>query len=102
MSEANSIPAERIERRILLLRGQKVMLDFELAELYGVEARSLNQAAKRNLERFPEDFMFQLSEEEAQLVMRSRIVSAAPPNSSQTVMSSDVTTSKSTEVPLSS
>ena len=58
MSETSLIPAERIERRILLLRGQKVLLDFHLAELYEVETRSLNQAVKRNIERFPEDFMF--------------------------------------------
>ena len=70
MSKSTLIPAERIERRILFLRGQKVMLDFELAELYGVEARTLNQAVKRNSERFPDDFMFQLSAEETQLVMR--------------------------------
>ena len=68
------IPAARIERRILLLRGQKVMLDRDLAELYGVETKALNQAVKRNLERFPEDFMFQLSKEEAALVLRSQIV----------------------------
>lgn len=96
---ANLIPAERIERRILLLRGQKVMLDFELAELYGVEARTLNQTVKRNGDRFPEDFMFQLTEEETQLVMRSRIVTASPSDSSQTVMSSSVSPSKSTEPP---
>jgi hypothetical protein len=80
---SNLIPAERIERRILLLRGQKVMLDFELAELYGVETRTLNQAVKRNLERFPEDFMFQLTEEEMKLILRSQIVtssSGTPPN----------------------
>ena len=59
-----SVPVEAIEKRILLLRGQKVMLDEDLAELYGVETRILNQAVKRNLLRFPEDFMFQLSEEE--------------------------------------
>ena len=74
MSEANLIPAERIERRILLLRGQKVMLDFQLAELYGVPTKALNQAVKRNFERFPEDFMFELSEEESKLVSRSQIV----------------------------
>jgi hypothetical protein len=88
MSEANLIPAERIERRILLLHGQKVMLDFQLAELYEVEARSLNQAVKRNLERFPEDFMFQLSESETEQIMRPTISAASPPNSSQVVMSS--------------
>ena len=57
--------AIQAERRILLLRGHKVMLDFDLAELYGVETKTLNQAVKRNRERFPEDFMFQLSKEEA-------------------------------------
>lgn len=58
------IPSERIERRIFLLRGQKVMLSTDLAELYEVEPRSLVQAAKRNMERFPEDFMFQLNLQE--------------------------------------
>ncbi|MFZ2301121.1 MAG: ORF6N domain-containing protein [Gallionella sp.] len=51
----------QIESQIFLIRGQKVMLDADLAELYGVETRVLNQAVKRNLERFPEDFMFQLT-----------------------------------------
>ena len=54
-----------IEERILLVRGQKVMLDRDLAELYGVETKILNQAVKRNAVRFPTDFMFQLSQEEA-------------------------------------
>jgi len=58
------VPVERIERSILLIRGQKVLLDRDLAELYGVETRVLVQAVKRNQERFPEDFMFQLSAEE--------------------------------------
>ena len=52
---------ERVERRILLVRGHKVMLDSDLAELYGVETKVLNQAVRRNMERFPEEFMFQLS-----------------------------------------
>jgi ORF6N domain len=59
-----SIPSERIERRILLIRGQKVMLSTDLAELYGVAPRVLVQAVKRNHERFPGDFMFQLTKEE--------------------------------------
>ena len=58
------IPAERIEKAILLLRGEKVMLDADLAGLYGVETKILVQAVKRNADRFPEDFMFQLSHEE--------------------------------------
>jgi hypothetical protein len=55
------IPVERIARSIFYLRGQKVMLDFDLASLYGVAAKVLNQAVKRNRERFPDDFMFQLT-----------------------------------------
>ena len=58
------VPAERIERSILLLRGHKVMLSTELAGLYQVEPRILNQAVKRNLNRFPDDFMFQLTDDE--------------------------------------
>jgi hypothetical protein len=58
------IPVERIERSILLIRGHKVMLSTDLAELYGVEPRILVQAVKRNINRFPGDFMFQLSKEE--------------------------------------
>jgi hypothetical protein len=56
--------AERIQQAILLLRGHKVMLDVDLAALYGVETKTLNKAVKRNLGRFPDDFMFELSEEE--------------------------------------
>ena len=58
------IPAERIENAIFLIRRQKVMLDTDLAALYRVETFNLNKAVKRNLERFPEDFMFQLTNEE--------------------------------------
>jgi hypothetical protein len=55
---------EQIESRILVIRGQKVMLDADLAELYGVETKRLNEQVSRNSERFPEDFMFQLTDEE--------------------------------------
>ena len=58
------VPGNRIEKRIFLLRGEKVMLSPDLAELYGVEPRALIQAVKRNIERFPDDFMFQLSQAE--------------------------------------
>jgi hypothetical protein len=58
------IPVERIEKAILLIRGEKVILDRTLAELYGVTTGNLNKAVKRNLERFPQDFMFQLRQEE--------------------------------------
>jgi len=58
------IPRELIEKKIYVIRGQKVMLDRDLAELYGVETRILNQAVKRNKDRFPEDFMFLLTKQE--------------------------------------
>ncbi len=73
VSKQSLIPVDRIEKIILLLRRQKVMLDADLAGLYGVETRVLVQAVKRNLERFPEDFMFQLNKEEADF-SRSQIV----------------------------
>jgi hypothetical protein len=57
-------PAERLEKAIFLIRGEKVMLDRDLAELYGVETRTLNQSVRRNLERFPPDFMFELTRDE--------------------------------------
>lgn len=60
------VPVELIERKIYLIRGQKVMLDSDLAELYQVLTKNLNKAVKRNLDRFPEDFMFQLTPEEAE------------------------------------
>ncbi|MBS4028720.1 MAG: ORF6N domain-containing protein [Ignavibacteriales bacterium] len=63
------IPIESIARKILVLRGQKVLLDKDLAELYEVETRALNKAVHRNIDRFPEDFMFQLSKEEFQNLM---------------------------------
>ena len=64
MDEKKIIPDKKIEQRILMIRGQKVMLSTELAELYGVEPKVLLEAVKRNRERFPEDFMFQLTNQE--------------------------------------
>ena len=61
-----SVPVELIERRIYLVRGHKVMLDADLAELYQIETFNLNKAVRRNLDRFPSDFMFQLTAEEAE------------------------------------
>ena len=63
----------QVEKIIYTIRGHRVMLDSDLAELYGVETRTLNQAVKRNIERFPEDFMFQLMNDEADS-LRSQIV----------------------------
>ena len=58
------VPMEIIEGKIFLIRSQKVMLDRDLAKLYGVETHALNQAVRRNIDRFPEDFMFRLTREE--------------------------------------
>jgi len=71
--KSSLIPAERIEGAILLIRAQKAMLDEDLADLYRVENRSLIQAVKRNIERFPPDFMFQLTKSEWR-ALRSQIV----------------------------
>ena len=67
------VPIQMIERRIYLIRGEKVMIDFDLAELYGVETKVLNQAVKRHRDRFPSDLMFQLNKKEADS-LRSQIV----------------------------
>jgi hypothetical protein len=73
---AKPVPAERIERRIVVLRDERVMLDAELAALYGVPTKVLNQAVKRNLVRFPPDFMFQLTRAEHD-ALRSQSVTLA-------------------------
>ena len=72
------IPVERIERAILFLRGHKVMLDSDLAALYGVETRVLVQAVKRNLERFPKDFMFQINNQEVAALKSQSVISNPP------------------------
>lgn len=69
IQESDLLPREIIERRILLIRWQKIILDADLAQLYGVETRTLNQAVRRNIERFPGDFMFQLTEDEPRQVI---------------------------------
>ncbi len=78
---------ESIRNKIYEIRGQRVMLDFDLAELYGVETRALNQAVKRNIERFPEDFMFQLTKGELEIltnqILRSEKVSENTENISK-------------------
>ena len=71
---------ENIQSKIYVIRGQRVMLDRDLASMYGVETKVLNQAVKRNIERFPEDFMFQLTKGEYEIltssILRSQIVTA--------------------------
>jgi len=73
MKKETLLPDELIINRIILIRDQKVLVDRDLAELYGVDTRTLNQAVKRNLKRFPEDFMFQMTREEFE-IWKSQIV----------------------------
>jgi len=67
-SSEGLIPTEQIDRRIFLVRGQKILLDRHLADLYGTTTRLVNQAVRRNRERFPEDFLFELTREEIQKI----------------------------------
>ena len=78
LKTASLIPVQRIEQSILLIRGQKVMLDRDLAQLYGVETRVLNQAVRRNIDRFPEYFMFPLTREEIMRISQIVISSVHP------------------------
>jgi hypothetical protein len=71
-AQTTAVTPRLVERRIYLVRGQKVMLDSDLAELYGVVTKRLNEQVRRNMNRFPKDFMFQLSREEAE-ALRSQI-----------------------------
>ncbi len=73
-----SLKNEMVARKVLLIRGQKVMLDSDLAELYQVEPRALIQAVKRNMDRFPEDFMFQLTWDELSLMKSQSAISNDP------------------------
>lgn len=65
---------ETIIKKIVLLRDEKVILDLHLSELYHVETRALKQAVRRNIDRFPEDFMFELSETEIELVVSQNVI----------------------------
>ena len=65
---------EKVENKIYLIRGRKVMLDRDLAELYAIETRILNQAVRRNVERFPKDFMFQLSKDEFSFLRSQNVI----------------------------
>jgi hypothetical protein len=86
---------EHIDRRVLLVRGQKVLLDSDLAELYGVETRALVQAVKRNEERFPEDFMFQLDAREWGHLLKSQSVISNDEDEARGNLKSQSVTSKS-------
>ena len=74
MNKFIAIKEENIASHIYLIRGQKVMLDYDLAMLYGVETRALKQAAKRNAKRFPEDFMFVLTENEVNNLVSQNVI----------------------------
>ena len=78
MVKTSAVPTERIERAILVLRGHKAMLDSDLADLYDVPTKVLLQAVKRNPERFPSDFMFQLNKQEV-TCLRSQFVTSNKP-----------------------
>ena len=82
------IVSEIIEQKIYLIRSQKVMLDSDLAKLYGVDTKVLNQAVKRNKKRFPQDFMFRLNRGE-NISLRSQIVTSNNPLTSQIATSKD-------------
>lgn len=71
---ADIIPADKIENKIVILRDQSVMLDRDLAELYEVKAIALRQQVKRNMDRFPEDFMFQITKGEAELLVSQNVI----------------------------
>ena len=83
-----------IQSKIHVIRGQRVMLDFDLAQLYGVETRKLNQAVKRNIERFPEDFMFQLTKGEWDILKSQTVISNAPTTEEDSLTSQIVTLKK--------
>jgi hypothetical protein len=75
MAKELTLNDEKVISKIYLLRGQKAMLDRDLAEMYGVETRTLNQAVKRNIKRFPEDFMFQMTEEDLEEWKSQNVIS---------------------------
>ena len=93
-----------IQNQIILVRDQRVMLDFELAALYGVETRALNQAVKRNIERFPADFMFQLTQGEWNLISNNlsllqtqNVTANLAENQDDAILQSQIVTAKSEE-----
>jgi hypothetical protein len=74
--KASMVPLERVVSRIFLVRGQKVMLDADLAKLYGVPTRRLNEQVRRNTDRFPEDFAFQMTNQERAILMSQNATSS--------------------------
>lgn len=86
-----------IQSKIYVIRGLRVMLDFDLATMYGVETRVLNQLVKRNIERFPEDFMFQLTKGEFDILKSQIVMLNMVENQEDTVLISQIATSKPVE-----
>ena len=84
---------QAIQSKIYEIRGQRLMLDFDLAILYGVETRVLNQSVRRNIERFPEDFMFQLTKGELEILKSQIVTSKLPQNEEDTNWTSQIVTS---------
>lgn len=84
---------QTIQNKIYEIRGQRVMLDFDLAAMYGVETRLLNQAVKRNIERFPEDFMFQLTKGELEILKSQIVTSNVADNQDDSNWTSQIVTS---------
>ena len=85
---------EKIQYRIHEIRGQKVMLDFDLATLYGVQTKRLNEQVKRNIERFPEDFMFQLTKGEWVILQSQIATTNHPENEDNNLLRSQIATTK--------
>ena len=83
-----------IQSKIYVIRGQRVMLDFDLAAMYGVETKRLNEQVKRNIERFPEDFMFQLTKGEFEILRSQIATSEVTDNQGDTILRSQIATSK--------
>lgn len=83
-----------IQRKIYEIRGQRVILDRDLAALYGVETRVLNQAVRRNMDRFPEDFMFQLTLEEWQTMSSQIVTTEGADKQTDSILKSQIVTSK--------
>lgn len=83
-----------IQNKIYEVRGQRVMLDFDLASMYGVETRVLNQSVKRNIERFPKDFMFQLTKGEWEILKSQIVMSSFPDNQEDGSLTSQIVTLK--------
>ena len=83
-----------IQSKIYVIRGQRVMLDFDLAAMYGVETKALNQSVKRNIERFPEDFMFQLTKGEFEILRSQIVTSKVADNQGDIILRSQIATAK--------